>query len=124
MHLLGTKQWIDPFFFAMINLLDIRNESLVFDLAKYIQRYISSGRFVSNENEILCYRHRQKGGKKTIMQMLPSSLINSVLEKTHGKMHHSANRMSHEFNRKMKHWRPKTRQDMNYPVSVASLANT
>ena len=111
-NLLKTKQWNDTFCFAIINFLDTGNKSLVLDLPKYIQRYILSGRFMLNDDKILCYRQRNKGGTETVLQVLPSTLISSVLKRTHSKMHHGANKMMFKILNNMKYWWPKMRHHM------------
>ena len=108
-NLVRVKQWNDPVCFAIINFLDTGNKSLITDLPKYIQRYILSGRFLLDDHKILCYRHTQKGGNQIKLQMLPSSLISSVLKRTHTKLHNGKNKMLNVIINKMQYWWPKMR---------------
>ena len=112
-NLIRFKQWNDPVCFALINFLDTGNKALVKDLPKYIQRYVLSGRFILNNNKILCFRHTKKGGQQSILQMVPASLIKSILQRVHGKLHHGSGKMRYTIIDKMQYWWPKMRHHIH-----------
>ena len=62
-----------------------------------------------DKNKILCYRQTKKGGAQYPLQVLPSTLIKSVLKRTHGKLHNGSGRMLSVIIHKMKYWWPKMR---------------
>ena len=108
-NLIRFKQWEDPICFAIINFLDTGNRALIKDLPEYIKRYVLSGRFILNDSKILCYKHTKKGNIQIILQMLPSSLIASVLKRVHGPLHHGSGKMLQVIIGSMNYWWPKMR---------------
>ena len=108
-NLIKSKQWEDPFCFAITNFLDTGNKALIFDLPKYMQRYVLSGKFLLNEDKILCFRHTKKGDNHMYLPMLPASLIKSVLKRVHSKLHHGSDKMNRIIINNMKYWWPKMR---------------
>ena len=109
-NLMRFKQWEDPICFAIINFLDSGNKSLITDLPKYIRRYILSGRFKLDQRKILCFRHTRS---KIPLQVVPASLLASLLKKVHTKFHHGSTKMIQIITNNMKYWWPKMRQHIN-----------
>ena len=104
-EMIRNKQMADPLCFNIINFLSEGNRSLIEDLPAYIQRYILSGRYVLDKNNILHYRRGENG--EELLKVAPASYRKSILKLAHGKLHHGRGKMLYKITNIYKYWWPK-----------------
>ena len=105
--LIRYKQWEDPICYAIICFLKTGTNLLIRDLPAYIKRYILSGRFAMDENDVLIYQHTQSCVQ---LKVMPSTLLTSLLKRVHGSMHDGDKKMLLYIRDTLKYWWPKMRQ--------------
>ena len=109
--LIRYKQWEDSICFIILNFLKAGHKGLINDLPKYIKRYVLSGRFVINSDNILCFKHTRS---QKLLQVVPASLLATILKYAHSEYHHGSTRMALLITNKMGYWWPK----MNYHIKT------
>ena len=110
-QLIRAKQQDDAVCSMILDFLKTNNKMLILDLPEFIQRFVVSGRFVINEQNILCWKqHRKQHTKKrelVILKVAPAALRASLLKYAHSELHHGTSKMMRMIQQELGYWWPK-----------------
>ena len=123
-QLLRAKQMDDVTCSNIIDFIKTNNRARIEELPTFLKRFVVSGRFLINEDNILCWN--QTFGKRRnsenepvertriALKVAPPALRASLLKYAHSELHHGRSRMLHTIQKELGFWWPR----MNDHVAI------